>query len=308
MLYLSFFYTSEELIYRTGIWYSSTAFAAAFGGLLASGLVNIRVREYIAWPWIFFVEGALTIVLGIGSFAVLPNTPECASFLTSEEKSLAVRRLRTVDYDYLRQGQGTSQETEAAHSVEDSNGNAMARDTLNWKAVKLAIFNPLTLMMATACFLCVQALYSYVLFLPTIIYTLVVGMGEPNHLRVNLMTVPPNIAAFIFTLGLTWWSQKSGRRGIPLIMSTGIAAIGYALLLIGSRVGPGGSLVPAVQYAGTFFVGMGVSSVVPIAVAWITISTSPHYVRAVVLGFVTTVGNLASFSAVFTYIKEQEPQ
>lgn len=45
-------------------------------------------------PWIFFVEGAITVVVAIVAFFFLPNTPGSASFLTKEEQWIAAHRLR----------------------------------------------------------------------------------------------------------------------------------------------------------------------------------------------------------------------
>src|SRR5690606_13281226 len=97
MLYLGFFYTEIELVARTGRFYSGNALAGTFCGFLATGLSKINFRGYNGWPWIFFVEGVITVILGTVAFFILPNTPKTASFLTPAERVVAVERTLALD-------------------------------------------------------------------------------------------------------------------------------------------------------------------------------------------------------------------
>jgi len=56
-------------------------------------------------------------------------------------------------------------------------------------------------------------LYSYALFLPTIVKDL----GSYNAHTSQLMTVPPYVAACIFCVGAGWYADKKGQRGIFMI-------------------------------------------------------------------------------------------
>ena len=72
VLYLSMFYRRHEMIFRLGLFYCAAPLSGAFGGLLATGLAEIRYGGYnrrflahfsvlvltqLGWPWIFIVEG-----------------------------------------------------------------------------------------------------------------------------------------------------------------------------------------------------------------------------------------------------------
>ena len=46
-----------------------------------------------AWQWLFIIEGVITIAIAFGAFFVLPNFPRTTSWLTEEERQLAVWRL-----------------------------------------------------------------------------------------------------------------------------------------------------------------------------------------------------------------------
>jgi hypothetical protein len=56
-------------------------------------------------------------------------------------------------------------------------------------------------------------LYSYALFLPTIVRDL----GTYNNHTSQLMTVPPYVVACIFCVGAGWYADKAGQRGIFMI-------------------------------------------------------------------------------------------
>jgi sugar phosphate permease len=47
------------------------------------------------WRWIFIIEGLATLVVGVTTFWLLPNSPETAAFLTQQERQFLVDRLRS---------------------------------------------------------------------------------------------------------------------------------------------------------------------------------------------------------------------
>jgi MFS family permease len=76
------------------VFYCAAPLSGAFGGLLATGLAEIEFHGYNGWPWIFFVEGSLTILVAIAAFFFLPDTPGKAKFLSEEEQWYIVHVLR----------------------------------------------------------------------------------------------------------------------------------------------------------------------------------------------------------------------
>lgn len=106
------FYKRHNLMFRLGIFYCAAPLSGAFGGLLATGLSQISYHGYNGWvsisfggywrymqaddlsqPWIFFIEGAVTIIVAGVAFFFLPNTPGSARFLTEDEQWVAAHRL-----------------------------------------------------------------------------------------------------------------------------------------------------------------------------------------------------------------------
>ncbi|KAI4192884.1 MAG: hypothetical protein LQ348_003019 [Seirophora lacunosa] len=78
ILYLSMFYRRHELLFRIGMFYCAAPLSGAFGGLLATGLARIHYAGYNRWPWIFIVEGAVTVAYGLVVIFFLPPTPSRA--------------------------------------------------------------------------------------------------------------------------------------------------------------------------------------------------------------------------------------
>ncbi|KAG6885385.1 hypothetical protein C0993_002348 [Termitomyces sp. T159_Od127] len=55
---------------------------------LLDGRCNIR-----GWAWIFIIEGAITLFLGVLSWFFIPDFPDKNKFLTSEQTALVLRRI-----------------------------------------------------------------------------------------------------------------------------------------------------------------------------------------------------------------------
>lgn len=94
ILYLSMFYKRHQLMFRLGVFYCAAPLSGAFGGLLATGLAEISYGGYDGWPWIFFVEGSITILVAMVAFFFLPDTPGKAKFLSEEEQWYITHALR----------------------------------------------------------------------------------------------------------------------------------------------------------------------------------------------------------------------
>lgn len=47
-----------------------------------------------AWRWVFILEGIITVIIAVAAFFILPNFPRTTSWLTEEERQLAIYRLQ----------------------------------------------------------------------------------------------------------------------------------------------------------------------------------------------------------------------
>ena len=218
VLYLSMFYRRHDLLFRLGLFYCAAPLSGAFGGLLATGLAQIRHGGYNRWPWIFFVEGAITVCFGIMTLFFLPHTPSQAGFLSREERAAAVARLRLDAH-------GASKESD------------LESEKFSWRWVRMALLNVNTILLSLNFFAIITPIYSFSLFLPTIISSL----GYSSVIA-QLFTVPPNVAGFLTVLGGTFLSDRHKARGPVMIVGCSLAIIGYIMLLVPAR--------PLVHYGG----------------------------------------------------------
>ena len=155
--------------------------------------------------------------------------------------------------------------------------------------VRFAILNVNTLLMSWIFFLILIPIYSYSLFLPTIIE----GLGY-SDITAQLFTVPPNFLAFLVVVGTSFISDRIKMRGPLIVVGFTVAAIGYIMQLASSSAG--------VKYVGTFFISAGAFPCSPLVLAWLSNNLAPHYTKATGLGFQVAVGNCGAFVATFSYL------
>lgn len=75
-MYPTFFYTRKELAPRIGYIFVSAAIAGSVGGLLAYVIGFLDgVSGQRGWQWIFYIEGLISVVVGLISLLVLANDP-----------------------------------------------------------------------------------------------------------------------------------------------------------------------------------------------------------------------------------------
>lgn len=96
LFFLSSWYTRKELAFRTALLYSGSLISGAFSGLIAAGITNglDGARGISAWRWLFIIEGAITVTIALMAFFILPNFPRTTTWLTEQQRQLAVWRLQ----------------------------------------------------------------------------------------------------------------------------------------------------------------------------------------------------------------------
>ena len=76
ILYLSYFYTKNELPLRLAWFWVSNYMATIVGAFLATGILRLRqVTGTAGWRYLFMIEGVLTLVVGLLSFVFMPQGP-----------------------------------------------------------------------------------------------------------------------------------------------------------------------------------------------------------------------------------------
>jgi MFS family permease len=93
MTIVSGYYTQQEQSLRQSWWFSSTGLFTILGGGLNYGFAQITSGSLKRWQYIYLLAGALTFLFGMWCF-LLPSSPASAWFLSSNERVVAVERLR----------------------------------------------------------------------------------------------------------------------------------------------------------------------------------------------------------------------
>ncbi|KAM0819188.1 putative Major facilitator superfamily domain-containing protein [Seiridium cardinale] len=275
VVYLAMFYQRHQMVRRIGFFYCAAPLSGAFGGLLATGLAQIRFNGYNRWPWIFFIEGIITTLFGVICFFTMPHTPADAKFLTEGERKRALARLRLDSHGATETG--------------DVN-----EEHFDWHWVKMAFQAPQLWFCCFIWFFLLVPLYSYSLFLPTIIK----GLGYTNTIA-QLFTVPPNMTAFFFVLETSFLSDRIRARGPIMAAGCVISIAGYVMLLAAKE--------NSVRYGGTFLVAVGVFPGSAMIMGWLSNNLAPHYVRATGVGFLIAFANCAAFVATYIYLATDAP-
>ncbi|PTB72454.1 MFS general substrate transporter [Trichoderma longibrachiatum ATCC 18648] len=299
VLYLSSVYTRGELALRLGLFYAAASLSGAFGGLLARGLSAIGPRGGLeGWRWIFIVEGLLTVVSGLIAFAGLPNGVANAWFLSTEERDFAAQRL-------------------ANDSGGRFNPAREAEESFKWSEVKRGIFNVQIWLTSTAYFALLSGVYSFGLFLPTIVNDLKI---TTNANKVQLWTVIPYAVAtpttspFSFTpllhmrhlsannvipVLVAFVSDRIKLRGAPMLAMLPISIAGYAAIAHVQSA--------SARFGMTCLMAMGMYSSVPCVLVWNANNSAGHFKRATTSALQLAVANCGGFVATFIYPNKDGP-
>jgi len=95
LLILSKWYTRRELTLRNAILFCGNLISNAFSSLVgAAVLSNMEgVLGHRAWRWLYWIEGAATMVIAIAAIFILPDLPHNTRGFTEEERAVAVLRM-----------------------------------------------------------------------------------------------------------------------------------------------------------------------------------------------------------------------
>ena len=252
---------------------------ARFGGLLATGLYQIGDRGHESgWRWIFIIEGILTSIVGILCIFILPSTVDRASFLTPEERRVASARLIA----------------DKPLGIDATGNTIIMSESFEWRHVIRAVFSLKTWLSALAYFAILTALYSFGLFIPTIVQ----GLGY-TAVRAQLFSVPPYAVAAVLTVVAAYLSDRLPSRGPIILCFLPLSIAGYAILRTTTH--------NHVKYGSLFLIASGLYPSVPPVLVWISNNYTNHYTRATAIGLQLAIANCGGFPAAFVYKSTESP-
>ena len=245
--YLSFFFNREELALRTGLFISAAPLASSFASSLAWLILKLGSRVSIAgWRLLFLVEGFPSIVIAVLAWILIPDNPETARFLSSEQRKIASLRL-----------------------TNSSPSKGVHRKAFQWKEVGQTLIDPKSYLTAFMFFSCNVAFSSLPPFLPTIIKEM-----SYSPLTSQLLSAPPYIVAFFVVIWTAWHSDRAGPARFPYILFHSLlASAGYFWLALSGYF----RIFPLARYFGIFPAAAGFFSAVTMVITWTMVSVTPPY-------------------------------
>lgn len=138
------------------------------------------------------------------------------------------------------------------------------------------------------------ALFSFSLFLPSIIKSLGYTSNEAQ-----LLTVPPYAVASVMSVCMAILSDRLRIRGIIILFTLPLAIIGYvSIARVHSNV---------TKYGLTFLMASGIYGSVPSLLVWILNNSAGHYKRATAGALQVCLANCGGIVAAFLYPNTQAP-
>ncbi|EJF62792.1 sugar transporter [Dichomitus squalens] len=184
---LSKWYKRGELGGRIALMFYGIFISNAFGALVASGILDGMDGKLgqAAWRWLFYIDGSLTILVALCAMFILPDFPSTTTWLSEEERSLAMRRMEEDA------GVGDEDETE-----EGGHLAGLQQALRDWKVWWLALL-----------------ITNYNISLSCMAYfpTLSATMGFKPTVTLLLCT-PPFVITLIVAFAVSRHSDKTGER------------------------------------------------------------------------------------------------
>ncbi|KAB2574268.1 putative transporter [Lasiodiplodia theobromae] len=269
--YFTFWYRSEERSLRVGVMIASATLAGAFGGAIAYGVGYMNGTSGMsAWRWLFILEGIPSCASAVFIWFALPDYPETASWLSSEEKALAADRLR----------------------LDGSQGGAKS---MTWKDAKETLTD-WRLYLHYALYFGISAPYSALsLFAPSI----TAGLNYKG-LKAQLMTVPPYAVAYVVTVAVAWSADHFNARALH---SACLATIGAAGFLASATLAPDAYLQ---RYGCLIVATSGTFSCIPPLLGWLSSNMFNTAATGLAIALNVSFGAPGQITGVWIYKAEEK--
>lgn len=240
-------YQQRDLQLRIALFYCASALSGAFSGLLAFAIAKMDgLGGKSGWAWIFILEGAVTVLIGVATFFFMPDSPELAQrWLVPEEiRYLLIQRT-------IKEGGKRNTQEEA--------------EKFSWRLVRELLTDYKVYLQAYILFTASVCAYGLKFTMPSITKS----MGYSSS-QAQLLTIPPYVAgalsAVIFSFFSDRFQSRIGRAPFVLIPMT-IIVIGFCIL---TPLAPNiTNQIPAC-YIGVMLVCIGQYPTNPAGSAWIS--------------------------------------
>ncbi len=201
ILYLSFWFPSQERAKAVAKFMTATSIAGVVGAEIARILLKLEgVAGLHGWQWLFLLEGLPTLLMGFSVLWVLKDKPDDANWLTDSEK-------KWLDDELERDRQ---------------EGGAAANHNLA-DAFKM----PMVWLLAIIFLLEQVGVYTVNLWMPSLFNTFLHAPGPEGAAHVARIGALPYVAAALCTVLVGWSSDRTGERRFHIAATFILAAAGF---------------------------------------------------------------------------------
>ena len=198
ILYFTYWYPPQERARIIALFAIGGVTAGVVGSPISGALLTMDGTLGLAgWQWLFLLEGLPAVLLGIVVWAVLPNGPQDARWLSTSEKECIQRRL-------------------AASSAPAEGQRHNLRDCFT---------SPVVWLLCLLYFLMNVGAYGYEMWLPTIVKSLS-GKGDAMVGAINAI---PYFVAGVAMYLVGRHSDKTAERRGHICLSAITATVGFAI-------------------------------------------------------------------------------
>jgi len=296
VLITSSWYVKTELGTRIALFYTMSALAGAFSGLLAyliakmdgtggyevslllSSNKSMLIRFSKGWRWIFILEGLASVLAGVSCPFILVDSPARSKWLTEDEA-------RYITLRKIAQDGGRTIQSKAEKLT---------------KKVTVSVFTDWKVyFQGFICFCAAVPSYGLGFTMPQIMKNL--GHTSSNA---QLMTVPPYFMGAVSALVNCFLADRFQWRLPFILLGQTLILIGFSIICgfateIKSHVGQ--------CYFAVVIICMGIYPIPPGASAWNSTNLAGPMKRAGGIALMMCVTNCGGIVGSFIYIKSESP-
>lgn len=279
ILIVSSWYAANEVGTRIALFYTASALAGAFSGLLAFGIVKMDgIGGYAGWRWIFIIEGIVTVILGCLVPFILIDKPELSNWLDDDEKRFLLLRKQFRD---------------------GGNNISSKGKKFSWPVLRSVLTDYKLYLSAIIYWCSTGPNFGLKFTMPRIIKNM--GYSSANA---QLLTVPPYTVGAISAYVACKYSDRFKWRLPFIVVSQIFVIVGFAILF-----GFAGDLKQRVgeSYFAIFLACIGFYPINPNLAAWTSNNLAGPAKRATGIGFMLMMANTAGIVGSFMYIEKESP-
>jgi ACS family tartrate transporter-like MFS transporter len=194
ILYLRSWFPASARARAMALFMTAIPISGVVGSPISGALLEVHTWRLAGWQWLFLIEGAPAILLGIATLSLLAERPESVTWLTSEQRVW-------LDTELQRE--------------RDTHPDA----TLHWSAAFAS--RAVWLLTLVYCGLTTY-MYGIVYFLPK----LVRAVSAVSDFRIGLLAAVPYLAAAIAMVFVATHSDNTGERRGHLACAACAGAVG----------------------------------------------------------------------------------